>query len=189
MNKSDIYARITSLLSSGARHEGEQLIGSSRGTLSPPEYMECLGNLHFYSKAYQSAVESYEAAMESSPEYDCARYHYLLGVQAERSGQLSNAFQRYQAAIEIEQGFVDAYVELGGLLCKVEDFEGAFQCYTDAIRIDPADLAIRHNLVEVLLRLVQKDPAAYSQTLEDAETAYFITKMGAVRQPDSSQVW
>ncbi len=93
MSKSDLYATITALLTSGARNEAELLINTSRPALSEPEYKECLGNLHFYSKEYQKATPLYEAAMESSPDYDCARYHYLLGVQAEQAGQLSNAFQ------------------------------------------------------------------------------------------------
>ncbi|MBX9622365.1 MAG: tetratricopeptide repeat protein [Gemmataceae bacterium] len=188
MIKSDLYAKITALLASGARNEAELLIGTNRAALSEPEYKECLGNLHFYAKNYQKATMLYEAAMESWPEYDCARYHYLLGVQAEQAGQLSNAFERYQAAIGIEPGFVDAYIELGGLLCKVGDFEGAFQCYTDAIGIDPADLAIRHNLLQVLSQLAQKDPATYSQPLKDAQAAYDAAK-GSLSQPESARVW
>lgn len=188
MSKSDVYMKITALLTSGAKQEAETLINTCRGTLSDSEYKECLGNLHFYSKEYQEAIPLYEAAMESSPEYDCARYHYLLGTQAEQAGRLSDAFKRYQAAIGIEPNFVDSYVELGGLLCKVEDFEGALQCYTDAIVIDPTDLAIRHNLVQVLSQLIQKDPATYSQPLKEAQAAYDTAKE-SLGQPDSSRVW
>ena len=188
MKKSDIYATITSLLTSGAISEAKSLISINRNTLSDPEYKECLGNLHFYSKETQEAIPFYEVAMESSPEYDCARYHYLLGVQAERSGQLTNAFRRYQAAIEIEPEFVDSYIELGGLLCKVEDFEGAFQCYTDAIGIDPTDFGIRHNFVQVLSHLSHKDPVTYSQALKDAQAAYALVK-GSSDQSGSGHVW
>jgi tetratricopeptide (TPR) repeat protein len=180
--------RITSLLASGARAEAESLVGSIQATMSDPEYKECLGNLHYYDKEFQKAIPFYEAAMESSQEYDCARYHYLLGVQAEQAGQLSNAFQRYQAAIGIEPTFVDSYIELGGLLYKIADFEGAFQCYTDAIKLDPADLSIRHNLIQVLSQLVQNDPTTYSQLLTDAQAAYHAVRE-ASNQPDSNRLW
>lgn len=170
MSKSYLYEKITALLTSGATTEAASLLGTSRLSLSQQEYKECLGNQHFYAKEYQQATPLYEEAMESSPEYDCARYHYLLGAQAELAGQLTDAFERFQAAIEIEPSFVDSYIELGGLLCKVEDYEGAYQCYTDAIKIDPADLGIRQNLVVVLTQLAKKDPAKYAQPLKDAQS-------------------
>jgi tetratricopeptide (TPR) repeat protein len=188
MTKSNLYLRITALLASGARKEAESLIDSDRAALSNSEYNECLGNLHFYNKEYQQAIPLYETAMKSSQEYDCARYHYLLGVQAEQANQLTKAFQRYQAAIEIEPSFVDSYIELGGLLSKVEDFEGAFQCFTDASLIDPKDVAIRHNLVQVLTKLAQKDAAKYSQPLKDAQAAYDAAKERS-SQLDSSRIW
>jgi len=170
MSKSNLYAKITALQTSAASDEAASLLSINRSKLSDPEYKECLGNQHFYAKEYQKATPLYEEAMESSPGYDCARYHYLLGAQAELAGQLTVAFERFQAAIEIEPSFVDSYIELGGLLCKVEDFEGAYQCYTDAIKIDPADPGIRHNLIQVLQQLVKKDPEKYSQPLKDAQS-------------------
>ncbi len=169
MSKSNLYEKITALQTSGATNEAASLLSTRRSQLSEPEYKECLGNQHFYAKEYQQATPLYEEAMESSPEYDCARYHYLLGAQAELAGKLTDAFDRFQAAIDIEPSFVDSYIELGGLLCKVEDFEGAYQCYSDAIKVDPADPGIRQNLIVVLTQLDKKDPAKYSQLLKDAQ--------------------
>jgi tetratricopeptide (TPR) repeat protein len=188
VDKSNLYLKITSLFATGARGEAESLLGSGRAALRYPECQECLGNLHFYNKEYQQAIPYFEAAMESEPDYDCARYHYLLGLQAEQAGQLTEAFERYQAAIEIEPSFVDSYVELGGLLCKVQDFEGALRCYTDASRIDPEDLAVRHNLVQVLSELAKKNPAAYSQALGEARAAYDAVS-GPSAQPNRNRVW
>jgi len=156
--------------------------------LNAAELLECFGNLHFYNKEYQKAIPFFERAMQTSQEYDCARYHYLLGVNAEKTGRLTDAFKRYQAAIEIESNFVDPYVELGGLLFKIEDFEGTLQCYTDAIAIDPNDLPIRHNLIQVLLQLSLKDSAMYSQLLYDAQAAYNAAKR-SLDPPDSNRVW
>lgn len=188
MNKSDLYAKITALFSSGAMNDAKALINSNQAALSYSEYNECLGNMHFYAKEHQKAVAFYETAMMSSAEYDCARYHYLLGVKAECAGNLTDAFERYQAAIGIEPGFVDAYVELGGLLCKVRDFGGALQCYTDAIQINPSDLALYHNLSQVLSMLAQKNPAKYSQPFEDARMAYENAKK-SLSKPKNDNVW
>src|SRR5438552_850465 len=104
-----------------------------------PEAMrlEGLGNVAFYERDLQDAVNHYEAAIALQPDRVIARYQYLVGTQAERSGDLVNAFKRYQAAIEAEPEFLDAYIELGGLLTKIKDFEGAAQCYRDAARIAP----------------------------------------------------
>jgi tetratricopeptide (TPR) repeat protein len=188
INKSELYTRITAALTSADLQAAEQLIKANRDQLSDQEHDECVGNVHFYAKRYQEAVLCYEAAIESSPDYDCARYHYLLGVQAERAGEIVNAFQRYQAAIEIEPTFVDAYIELGGLCGKIEDFEGAYQCYTDAAKLDPKDIAIRYNLVRVLSELVKKAPAIYACALRDAQVAYELAST-YLEPPDNKRVW
>ncbi len=189
MRKSNDYLRITGLLIAGAKEEAQSLIESLRCTMNELEYQECLGNIHFYSEEYQQAIPFYEAAIQSPGEYDCARYHYLIGIQAEQAGKLSDAFQRYQAAIEIEPEFVDAYIELGGLLCKVEDFEGALQCYNDAIVVDPSDASIRHNLVEVLSKLAEKDSARYSELLRNARVEFGAMKMKVPNATDKRRVW
>lgn len=176
MNKTILYLQITRLFASGAIADAELLMNSERRRLTDEEYEECLGNRLFYDKEYQKAIPHYETAMLSSKDYDCARYHYLLGAKAEQNGNLPDAFTRYQAAIEAEPSFVDSYVELGALLCKVRDFKGAWQCYTDAIAIDPKDLGIRHNLVQVLLQLAREAPDAYSQALKNAQAEFITAK-------------
>lgn len=188
MVKSDMYIQVTALLASGARQDAELLLKTHRNMLSDAEYKECLGNLHFYRKEYDKAISFYESATESSEEYHCARFHYLAGVQAEQAGRLSDAFKYYQAAIGIEPTFVDSYVELGGLLGKVGDFEGALQCYSDAIAIDSTDLGLRHNLVEVLSQLAKKNPSAYSQPLNEAQLSYDTAKK-TLTPPDGGRVW
>jgi tetratricopeptide (TPR) repeat protein len=188
MSKSENYFQITKLLAAGDRDAAELILNRNREQLSYSEYQECLGNRHFYAKQFQEAIPYYETALSSSSEYDCARYHYLLGIQAERSGNLTESFKRYQAAIEIEPSFVDAYIELGGLLAKVEDFEGSLQCYADALRLDTLDLAIHLNLVQVLKKLAQRDADNYSEKLQHAQAEYDRAKQLS-DAPAKDRVW
>jgi tetratricopeptide (TPR) repeat protein len=172
MVKSDEYARITGLLSSGHIQEGAEAIERAKSALPMPELLECVGNLHFYRRELQLALNKYEEAMGADANYDVARYHYLIGAQKEREGNLVDAFKRYQSAIEIEPSFVDAYVELGGLLVKVEDFEGAFTCYTDALKLDPTDLRNYSNRVQVLELLSNADSIKYGEEYRVALTEF-----------------
>ncbi|HEY1065960.1 MAG TPA: tetratricopeptide repeat protein [Pirellulales bacterium] len=176
MKKSDAYAQITSLLTQGEASEAQRVFDAQRPNLPAEEVCEIQGNLLYYQKDYQGAVDSYESAIALNAEYECARYHYLIGVQLEREKDFPNAFLRYQAAIETESSFVDAYVELGGLLVKADDLEGALTCYTDAAKCEPRDLAISHNLVTILQKLVVADPDRYSALLRDAASTHAALK-------------
>jgi tetratricopeptide (TPR) repeat protein len=163
MNKNNEYIQITRLLSMGQLQEGAEAIECSKSTLPLPVFLECVGNLHFYKRELQQAVNKYEEAMRSDADYESARYHYLIAVQKEREGDFVEAFKRYQSAIAIEPTFVDAYVELGGLLVKVEDLEGALTCYTDALKLDPMDLKNYANKAEVLRSLTNANPDRYAE--------------------------
>jgi tetratricopeptide (TPR) repeat protein len=163
MIKNNEYIKITDLLSAGQIREGAEAIERAKNSLPLPVLLECVGNLHFYKRELQHALNKYEEAMRAVAGYDSARYHYLIAVQKEREGDFVEAFKRYQSAIEIEPTFVDAYVELGGLLVKVEDFEGALTCYTDALKLDPKDLKNFSNKVEVLRSLSNANPAQYAE--------------------------
>ena len=186
--KSDQYQQITGLLHDGQRQQAIDLLEASRGLLSKQEYSECQGNIRFYDKDYQGAIPFFEAAIEGGDGYEASRYHYLIGVQLEQAGKLSDAFQRYQAAIEIEPSFVDSYIELGGLLFKVKDYPGAYQCYSDAVRLDPNDLGIHHNLIQVLTELEKEDTAKYGEALAQAQA----TKKSAeerLPEPRNNRIW
>jgi tetratricopeptide (TPR) repeat protein len=172
ISKGVLYEQITELLASGRIAEGEKAIEVARNQLPPAVLLECTGNVHFYRHELQEAITKYEEAMTTGPDYDAARYHYLLGVQEERMGEYVKAFERYQAAIEVEPTFVDVYVELGGMLGKVGDNEGALRCYTDALKLEATDLRNFWNRMEVLRRLSTDDPNRYRDAYQRAVIAY-----------------
>jgi tetratricopeptide (TPR) repeat protein len=148
---------VTGLFEKGDFDEGVRQM-ENNAQLPQVVRLECLGNLHFYKRELQEAINKYESSILIDPEYLIARYQYLVGVQEEKKDDFVSAFKRYQAAIEIEPTFIDAYVELGALLIKVGDFKGAAQCYRDALRLAPADITNVHNLKSVLLKLLSTDP-------------------------------
>lgn len=164
-----IFESITASFSRGKFEEGDRLLAVNACALPESIRLECRGNRHFYRRELQDAVRCYEAAIRLTPTKVVPRYQYLVGVQEEREGHVVEAFKRYQAAIDAESTFVDPYVELGGLLVKVEDFDGAAQCYRDAIRIEPNNAANYLNLKAVLARLALTNPGRYEAELEALE--------------------
>lgn len=174
MNKSKLYYEITNLSRAGKYAEAECLLKTS--DISDSEKNECVGNIHFYKREMQKAIYIFEHVLESDEQYDCARYHYLIGVQQEMAGNLEDAFKRYQAAIEIEPSFVDSYVELGGLLYKVEDYKGAHQCFSDALLLDESDIGVFHNNCMALAKLADVEPNEYAEKYRVAQEIYEIKK-------------
>ncbi len=152
--------------------EGDRLLAEQGAGLPEHVRLECEGNRFFYERKLQEAVRRYEAAIRLAPDCGIARYQYLVGTQEERQQHFVDAFKRYQAAIGVEPTFVDAYVELGGLLVKADDLAGAAQCYRDAVRLDPMDVGNHHNLRTVLSKLAQAEPERYRDELAGADAAY-----------------
>jgi len=171
---------VTAHYGAGRFDEGDRLLAEQGAGLPEHVRLECEGNRLFYERKLQEAVYRYEAAIRLAPDYGIARYQYLVGTQAEREQRFVDAFKRYQAAIGAEPTFVDAYVELGGLLVKADDLAGAAQCYRDAVRLDPADVGNHHNLRAVLSKLAQAEPERYRDELAAADAAH---QEAAKRQP------
>lgn len=187
MNK--IKKAITQLFKDGKFSEGCEFLLANKDKISEAEQIECEGDEYFYRRELQAAIKRYEKAILRFPDHLIARYQYLVGAQEERENNYVEAFRRYQAAIEIEPDFVDSYVELGGLLVKVEDFSGAAQCFRDAVRIDPSDAANHYNLKEVLAKLAQKEPGLHESELSQARLAYEIAAQKNVLKENSAYKW
>ncbi len=151
--------------------------------------LECRGNLHFHRRELQLAVDLYEAAIRADPGRRIARYQYLVGTQAELAGKFRDAFLRYQDAIEVEPLFLDAYVEMGGLLPKVGDLVGAVRAYRDAVRLAPRDAVNHRNLVAVLKKLAEADPEEYAEELDTARQRLEAVSDGTVGKDVEDFSW
>jgi tetratricopeptide (TPR) repeat protein len=134
--------------------------------------LECLGNRYFYKRELQESITCYEEAIAIAPARIISRYQYLVGTIEEQQGDFVAAFKRYQMAIDFEPTFIDAYVELGGLLVKVEDFAGASQCYRDAARLDSSNPVNLYNLKAILEKMVKIQPHQYEEELRTINQAY-----------------
>ncbi|MET3135486.1 tetratricopeptide (TPR) repeat protein [Oxalobacteraceae bacterium GrIS 1.11] len=169
---SEIKNVLVGCLSSGEIERGIVFFNEKSNELPDLFRLECLGNISFYQRNIGDAIKFYEAATLLSPEYVIPRYLYLAGVKNEREKNFVDAFKYYQAAIGAEPSFVDAYVELGGLLVTVGDFEGALRCYEDAVRLDIQESSNHENLKMVLIELNKNQPGCYEEKLQAAKAAY-----------------
>jgi tetratricopeptide (TPR) repeat protein len=154
--------------------EGIALFNEKSNSLSEIVRFECIGDINFYQRKFTEAIRFYEAATEISDEHVIPRYLFLAGIKNEISGNFIDAFKYFQAAIEAEPSFIDSYVELGALLMKVGDFEGALRCYEDAVRLDFDDLSNHDNLKAVLSELNLKNHGLYEEKVKTAEANYAL---------------
>lgn len=167
-NPSEIRDVLIGHLSSGKIEEAISFFKQKSDELPELFRLECLGNISFYQRDIREAIKFYEAVTLLAPEHVIPRYLYLAGVKNEGEGNFVDAFKYYQAAIEAEPSFVDSYVELGGLLMKVGDFEGALRCYEDAVHLDSEESSNHENLKTVLVKLDQNNPGLYEEKLRAA---------------------
>ncbi|BBP53000.1 hypothetical protein PHLH3_26260 [Pseudomonas sp. St386] len=181
----EIRNEVTAFYIRSEFERGDALLADSVGVLSNYIKLECIGNRHFYKRELADAIRCYEEGISLNSEHQVARYQYLVGVQLEKKMELVEAFKRYQAAIEADSSFVDAYVELGGLLVRVGDLKGALHCYRDAVRIDSSDPGNLFNLKAVLERLVEEDPGDYEDELKRINKTYEGCPRGAQLQDKS----
>jgi tetratricopeptide (TPR) repeat protein len=157
----DVKRQLIRYLSTGLVENAIEYFKACSHSLSDYACAECLGDICFYQRNFAQAIKHYEVATQLAPDQVIARYLFLAGVSNERASNVVDAFKYYQAAIEAEPSFVDTYLELGAMLVKVGDLEGALQCYEDAMEIKPTDLAIHESLVSILGELHKRTPEKY----------------------------
>lgn len=123
---------------------GYSLLNNS--DLSNANILVCKGNAEFYKRNHSNAFELYGQAMEIDSNLRISRDFYLWASKFLAEGDLVQAFQYYQEAIDIEPDFVDAYTDLGALMIEIGEFASAKKCYTDALALDPKDINIKKSL-------------------------------------------
>lgn len=143
-NNQDIIKQITENFKSMDFDRGYELLNNS--DLSEAVTLMCKGNAEFYKRNHSNAFELYGQAMEIDSNLRISRDFYLWASKYLAEGDLVQAFQNYQEAIDIEPDFVDAYTDLGALMIEIGEFESAKKCYTDALALDPEDPKIRKSL-------------------------------------------
>jgi tetratricopeptide (TPR) repeat protein len=186
--KTPKYYEITDLARRREFDAARAELASSEVVVTESEREELLGNIAFYEKDQQKAVTLYEAVMLRDTTYDCARYHYIVGVKEELKGNLVEASDRYNTAIAVEPTFVDSYIELGGLFARLQDYALAAQVYEDALKIDPNEIRLYFNLCEIYTALWEMD-GAYAEKRKAAKRQYKEAKKRLGPLPGKEYKW
>ncbi|MCA9881810.1 MAG: tetratricopeptide repeat protein, partial [Anaerolineae bacterium] len=122
---------------------------------------------HLYEKfeQYDSAISSYEWAIEIDP-YDEYAYAYLAEIYAYQYQDLDRAFDYLRQAEEITPDNENIYLTLGNLYAyETYDSQAAIESFKKALEIDPYDPGHDRNLAVYTSRLGEY--AIALQTLED----------------------
>jgi chemotaxis protein methyltransferase CheR len=93
------------------------------GTLPPPPAEPVQG---------MGAEACYRAATVSAPTDPIA--HYFLALALDQEGTAAEAEQSLRRALYLDRGFVMAHFQLGAILRRRGDFDGAFRSFSNALR-------------------------------------------------------
>ncbi|MEE8536974.1 MAG: tetratricopeptide repeat protein [Acidobacteriota bacterium] len=116
------------------------------------------GNEAYRRTRYDDALRSYTEAQVDSP--DSPIIEYNIGNVFYRQQAYDRASEAYGKALENAEGTLarDVFYNLGDSRFMAQDFGGAVQAYTQALRIDPSDRDAKRNLEIALARLEQPPP-------------------------------
>lgn len=119
--------------------EAEQSLG--KAIELAPSKKQCIplwhmGHLFRNCGDYEQSAKWYRQAIEATP--DDATGYIFLGAVLARQGRLHEAEEAYRTGAACREGCVDeAFYNLGNVLRARERFDGASECYREAIRLDP----------------------------------------------------
>jgi len=121
------------------------------------------GNTQFRTGNYPAAVDLYKKSLETDPSN--AACHYMLGVAYLKQGRKVEAKNSFLKTIEVDSGYVKAYVTLGQL-------EGsgakALEYYNKAIMLDSTQAKAHYGVGTIHLRARNFNDAAkaYQKAVE-----------------------
>lgn len=88
-----------------------------------------------------------------------AEIHFQLAELLYRIGQTPAARERYYAAVELDEDFVEARANLGCVLAELEDFELAVLAFEGALRFHPDFPDVHFHLARTLDQIDRKEQA------------------------------
>lgn len=97
--------------------------------------LQTQAELYLRSKRYAPALASYTRLHALQPDDPPTLLHF--GFCLEQVGELAQSVSRYREAIARRSDFLEAHVDLAGVLWRVEDFEGALIHARKAVEIAP----------------------------------------------------
>ncbi|MCG8450312.1 MAG: tetratricopeptide repeat protein [Pirellulales bacterium] len=105
----------------------------------------------------ERAAETYRTMLVANgPRADL---HFALADLLYRSGELSAARERYYAAIELDEEYVEARANLGCVLVENDELELAVAAFEGALAFHPDYADVHYHLASALDRLSRRDEA------------------------------
>lgn len=108
-------------------------------TLEPSERVQQVGTIRVHRRAKIEGTTLNAAAYKGAPKEAITAYE--KGVQAERNGKLAIAQRHFEKAVEAYPRYAHAWFQLGRVLQKENDREGARTAYSRALTMDDRFLA------------------------------------------------
>jgi len=91
--------------------------------------------LYLRAGLYAQALASYERLHALQPRHGATLLHY--GFCLEHTGAVAPAAARYREAVALDPSFLEAHVDLSGVLWRLEDFDGAMAHARRAVELAP----------------------------------------------------
>ncbi len=107
--------------------------------------------------ALEHAAEVYRTMLVAGG--PTAEFHFALADLLYRMGDLSAARERYYAAIELDEEYVEARANLGSVLVENNELELAVAAFQGALVFHPDYADVHYHLANTLERLAQQDQA------------------------------
>jgi tetratricopeptide (TPR) repeat protein len=118
------------------------------------------GELYLKHHVYAKALPHYERLNDVAPGDAATLLNY--GFCMEHAGAVEKSVMLYRKALAVKQDFMEAHVDLSGVLWRIEDFEGALEHALKAVELAPDNAYAVRILGTAYLNL---------NRLEDAENA------------------
>ena len=125
------------------------------------------GNRQFHAGEYEKARESYRKALQKVPGSSVATFN--LGDSEYKLDEFSGAEKSFLEAIESgnRELLAQAHYNLANSLFKQEQIEESIEGYKQALRLNPADRAAKHNL-EFALKQQQEQEKQQQQNQDQS---------------------
>lgn len=136
-NHPPLWIQLAQLLASQKR-EAELEPALRSGVAANPEskqMVEALAEYYLNRKRYADGARLYPDLLMLDAKDPKTLLHY--GFCLEHTHDLPGSVKRYKEAIAINPDFLEAHVDLAGVLWRLADYEGSLHHAQEAVRIDP----------------------------------------------------
>ncbi|WNY25844.1 tetratricopeptide repeat protein [Methanolapillus millepedarum] len=125
--------------------------------------------------AFEKSEEVLEKELLISP--NDAGVYYYLGLMQNATGKLQKAVSSFEKVIELDPNFMNARIQLGFVLSKINTFdslEKALSVFDKIVAAEPENLSVRYEIGKIHLRLNEPEKALAAFTYVSQMDPAFI---------------